>query len=230
VNFSANFPIAPVIVVLFVGMFIAAAIYGSILARKRREGLFELAQRLGLDFDAGQDQTIPSRFDFLKDLDKGDNRYATNVISGTYQQNDVLAFDYHYETTTHDKNGSHTQHHWFSFFILTMPAVFPDLTIRREGFFTRVAEVFGYQDIKFESAEFSKTFCVRSDDKKFAYDVCHAKMMEYLLANRDLSIEIENEVIALAFENQISVAEVELNLHRLLEIRSLLPEYLFANS
>jgi hypothetical protein len=111
-----------------------------------------------------------------------------------------------------------------------MPAVFPDLTIRREGFFTRVAEVFGYQDIKFESAEFSKTFCVRSDDKKFAYDVCHAKMMEYLLANRDLSIEIENEVIALAFENQISVAEVELNLHRLLEIRSLLPEYLFANS
>ena len=41
--------------------------------------------------------------------------------------------------------------------------------------------MFGYQDIKFESAEFSKTFCVRSPDKKFAYDVCNAKMMEYLL-------------------------------------------------
>jgi hypothetical protein len=52
-------------------------------------------------------------------------------------------------------------------------------------------------------------------------------MMEYLLANRDLSIEIENEVIALAFENQISVAQVELNLQRLIEIRSRLPEYLF---
>jgi len=201
-----------------------------IAARKRREGLFELAQRLGLDFNAGNDYGIPGRFGFLKQLDKGDNRYATNVLSGVYQQNNVLAFDYHYETQTQDKNGTHKQHHWFSFFIVTMPVVFPDLTIRRENFLIRVAETFGYQDIKFESAEFSKTFCVRSPDKKFAYDVCHAKMMEYLLANRDLSIEIENEVIALAFENQISVAQVELNLQRLIEIRSLLPEYLFAQN
>jgi len=30
---------------------------------------------------------------------------------------------------------------------------------------------------------------VRSRDKKFAYDVCHPRMMEYLLARRDLAIE-----------------------------------------
>ena len=221
---------APVIAVLVVGVLVIGAIYSMIAARKRREGLFELAQRLGLNFDEAHDEGIPGRFDFLKQLDKGDNRYATNVISGVFQQYEVLAFDYHYETTTHDKNGSHRQDHWFSFFILTLPAVFPDLTIRREGFFTRVAEVFGYQDIKFESAEFSKTFCVRSPDKKFAYDVCNAKMMEYLLANRDVSIEIENEVIALGFDRRISVAEVELNLQRLIEIRSRLPEYLFAQN
>jgi hypothetical protein len=41
--------------------------------------------------------------------------------------------------------------------------------------------VFGYGDIKFESAEFSKTFCLRTPDKKFAYDACNAKMIEYLL-------------------------------------------------
>ena len=108
--------------------------------------------------------------------------------------------------------------------------VFPDLTIRRENFFTKVAEVFGYQDIKFESAEFSKTFCVRSPDKKFAYDVCNTQMMEYLLANRDLSIEIENEVIALAFNTRLSVEQIESNLQRLVEIRSRLPEYLFTKT
>jgi hypothetical protein len=90
--------------------------------------------------------------------------------------------------------------------------------------------VFGYQDIKFESAEFSKTFCVRSPDKKFAYDVCHAQMMEYLLANRDLSIEIENEVLALAFDRCLATEQIEFNLQRLVEIRSRLPEYLFANA
>ena len=163
----------------------------------------------------------------MKQLDQGSNRYATNVLSGTYQQYEVLAFDYHYETQTHDKNGTHTEHHWFSFFILTLPAFFSDLTIRRENFFTKVAEVFGYQDIKFESAEFSKTFCVRSPDKKFAYDVCNAKMIEYLLTNRDFSIEIESNVLALAFTTRLSPEQIETNLQRLVEIRARLPEYLF---
>ena len=141
-----------------------------------------------------------------------------------------MAFDYHYETHSTDSKGNrHTQHHWFSFFILTLPAVFPELTIRREGFFTKIAEVFGYQDIEFESAEFSKTFNVRSPDKKFAYDVCNAQMMEYLLANRDLSLEIENSALAMAFDSRLSPEQIEFNLQRLVEIRSRLPAYLFTN-
>jgi len=206
------------------------AIYGVIRARKRLEGLFALAQRLGLNFSAAEDYGLADRYGFLKQLAQGENRYARNVLSGTYQQNQVLAFDFHYETYTQGKSGRQTHHHWFSFFILTLPAVFPDLTIRRENFFTKVAEVFGNQDIKFESAEFSRAFCVRSPDKKFAYDVCNAEMMEYLLANRDLSVEIENQVLALAFNTCLSVEKIESNLQRLVEIRSRLPEYLFTNT
>jgi hypothetical protein len=221
----------PFIFMVVVVVIIIGAIFNSIAQRKRREGLLELAQRLNLDFDGGENVEIEPRFGFLKQLAQGDNRYATNVLSGNYQQNEILAFDYHYETHSTDSKGhQQTQTHWFSFFILTLPAVFPDLTIRRENFFLKVAEVFGYQDIKFESAEFSKAFCVRSPDKKFAYDVCNAKMMEYLLANRDLSIEIENEVIALAFSTRLSVEQFEMNLQRLVEIRSRLPEYLFTQN
>ena len=220
----------PFVFVAVVVLVIIGAIFNAIAQRKRREGLFELAQRLNLDFRGGQDFGIPGRFGFLKQLAQGDDRYAVNVLSGNYRQNEILAFDYHYATYHTDKNGTHKDDHWFSFFILTMPAVFPDLTIRRENFLTRVAEAFGYQDIKFESAEFSRAFCVRSPDKKFAYDVCNAKMMEYLLANRDLSVEIENEVIALAFNTRLSVEQIEFNLQRLVEIRSRLPEYLFTQN
>jgi hypothetical protein len=217
--------ILPLIVILIFG-----AIYSSIQAQKRQEGLIELARRLNLSFDAGQHYSLPDAYSFLKELDKGDNRYATNILSGTYRQNQVVAFDYHYETQSTDGKGhTQTHDHWFSFLILTLPAVFPDLTIRREGFFTKIAEVFGYEAIKFESAEFSKTFCVRSPDKKFAYDVCNANMIEYLLANRDLSVEIENQVIALAFNTRISVEDIENDLQRLVEIRARLPEYLFAS-
>jgi hypothetical protein len=221
-------PFVIVAVLVVIGI---SAIYGLIQARKRLEGLFELAQRLGLNFSAAEDYALADRFNFLKQLARGENRYARNVLSGTYQQNQVLAFDYHYETHSTDSKGNRTtEHHWFSFFILTLPALFPDLTIRRENFLTKVAEVFGYQDIQFESAEFSKTFCVRSPDKKFAYDVCNAKMMEYLLANRNLSIEIENQVLALAFNTCLSVEQVEANLQRLIEIRSRLPDYLFSQN
>jgi hypothetical protein len=215
------------IVAVFVITAISSFVYNSIWTQKRQEGLIDLSRRLNLDFSAVENYGIADRFDFLKQLAQGDNRYATNVFSGTFQQYQVLAFDYHYETRTHDKNGTHTEHHWFSFFILTLPAFFPDLTIRHENFFIKVAEVFGYSDIKFESAEFSKTFCVRSPDKRFAYDVCNAKMIEYLLANRDLSIEIENNVLALAFTTRLSPEQIETNLQRLAEIRARLPEYLF---
>ena len=221
----------PVFFFAIVVVAIIAWIYGSIAARKRREGLFALAQRLNLNFDGGENCEIAARYAFLKQLAQGDNRYATNVLSGTYQQNDILAFDYHYETHSVDSKGNRqTHHHWFSFLILTFPAAFPGLTIRRENFFIKVAEVFGYQDIKFESAEFSKTFCVRSPDKKFAYDVCNGQMMEYLLANRDLNIEIENNALALAFDSRLSVEQIESDLQRLTEIRSRLPEYLFTQN
>jgi hypothetical protein len=215
--------VKPIVIVGVLVVFAIGAIYSLIQARKRREGLFELAQRLGLNFSATKNYALADQYGFLKQLAQGENRYANNVLAGNDQQNEILAFDYHYTTGS----GKSREEHNLSFFILTLPAVLPDLTIRRENFFTKVAEAFGYQDIKFESAEFSKAFCVRSPDKKFAYDVCNAKMMEYLLANRDLSVEIENQVLALAFNTCLSVEQVESNLQRLVEIRSRLPEYLF---
>jgi hypothetical protein len=216
------------IFILFVVLIIVGAIYSAIAARKRREELFELAARLGLEFRAGEDYELAERFNFLDKLAQGSNRYAFNVLSGSYRQNQVLAFDYHYETHSTDSKGNRqTHHHYFSFFILLLPVSFPELKITREGVFSKIAQALGYEDIDFESAEFSRTFCVRSKDRKFAYDVCNAQMMEYLLANHDLSLEIEGSALALAFDSRLSTAEIEANLQRLLEIRLRLPDYLF---
>jgi hypothetical protein len=216
------------IFILFAILVIGAGIYGIMAARKRREDLAALAARLGLGFNPDNNDGLADRFSFLNQLAQGDHRYAFNVISGTYQQNQILAFDYHYETHSTDSKGNRTtQDHYFSFFILLLPVRLPELRITREGLLSKIAQAFGYADIDFESAEFSRTFCVRSKDKKFAYDVCNAQMMEYLLANRDLSLEIENEALALAFNSRLSPEQIEANLQRLIEIRSRLPEYLF---
>src|ERR1017187_1977963 len=78
------------IFVLFVVVVIAAAIYGALAARKRREALSALAARLGLNFNPEEDSGLAERYGFLNQLAQGENRYARNVLSGTYQQNQVL--------------------------------------------------------------------------------------------------------------------------------------------
>lgn len=214
--------------ILFIGIAIAAAIISNILNQKRRRELEAVAQRLGLSFSPEKDYSMATRFEFLQHLDRGSNRYAYNVISGTFQGHEVIAFEYHYETKSHSsKGGTKTQHHHVSACLLILPGAFPELTIAKEGFFSKIAQAFGYDDIDFESAEFSRAFCVRSPDKRFAYDVCNPAMMEYLLANRELVIEIDRNVLSLSFETTLRPEAVESNLVRLVELRQLMPDYLF---
>jgi hypothetical protein len=221
-----------IVIAVLIGIAAAVStIWSTMRTRKRQQELLELAARLGLDFNPGINPVLPIEFGFIDQLNRGDNRTAFNVFSGTLDGRNVVAFDYHYETHSTDGKGNrHTTHHYFSVAVMRLDAEFPKLTIAHEGILLKIAEVFGYQDIKFESAEFSRAFCVRSPDKKFAYDVCNAQMIEYLLANRDVHLAIEVHALALLSDAQLPAAQIELNLQRLLEIRSRLPEYLFANA
>ncbi len=209
---------------IFIPIIIAAVVFGIISARKRREAMFALAVKLGLQFDQSKNRSLARRYKFLDKLRRGSHRYAYNTLSGNYQGHDILAFDYHYQTGS----GKDTHHHHFSFFILHLTAAFPELVIGPEGIFSKIAQAVGYDDIDFESHEFSSKFCVRSANKKFAYDVCNARMIEYLLSNRDFGMEIEGNVLAIAFSRKLAPDAIEPNLNRLVTIRSLMPDYLFS--
>lgn len=219
----------PLIIVGFVALVVVLGVLGYIGARKRREAMTALAAKLDLRFDPEKNWDLAQHYRFLDKLRSGSNRYAFNILSGSYQDHDVTAFDYHYETYSTDSKGRRqTHHHYFSFFILHLPASFPELVIGPEGFFSKIAQAFGYDDIDFESHEFSRKFCVRSGDKKFAYDVCNARMIEYLLSNTDLTIEIEGGTLAISFSRRLAPEHIEPNLNRLITVRSLMPDYLFS--
>jgi hypothetical protein len=214
----------PLIIIGFAALFIIIAVFGYISSMKRRQAMMALATRLGLKFYPNKDRDMARRYRFLDKLRAGRDRYAFNILSGGYQDHDVTAFDYHYKTGS----GKDTHHHYLSFFLLKLPASFPELIIVREGFFSKIGQALGFDDIDFESHEFSRKFCVRSKDKKFAYDVCNARMIEYLLSNDDLSIEIEDNILAISFNRRLSPEHIEPNLNRLIAVRSLLPDYLFS--
>ncbi len=216
----------PVIVIGFIAIVIVVAIFGHLAAQKRRQAMMALAARLGLHFDPDKRRDVARRYEFIDKMRAGRDRYAFNILSGEYQGYDVLIFDYHYRTGS----GKDTHDHYLSFFILHLPIVVPELTIGPEGFFSKIAQAVGYDDIDFESHEFSRKFCVRSKKKKFAYDVCNAQMIEYLLANPDLTIEMELNSLAISFNRRLDLELIEPNLRRLIQIRSLMPDYLFSRS
>lgn len=218
----------PFLLLLVAGLAIGWWIWAWVRERKRREGLAALASRLGLRYRADRDRDLASRYRFLDALRQGENRYAANILEGTFEGHPVRVFDYHYETHSTDAKGNRTvHHHRFSFFVLEQERSFPELRIHHEGFLSKLAQLVGFDDIDFESVEFSKAFTVRSKDRKFAYDICHPRMMEYLLAHQDLSIEIEGPCVALAFPSRLAVEEIPGRLSQLVAIRRLFPEYLY---
>ncbi|MHC4327196.1 MAG: hypothetical protein ACYSWW_03615 [Planctomycetota bacterium] len=217
---------------IIISIIVVIGVFIYIISTRQRPGaMASVAARLGLTFDPAKNRQIARRYSFLEKLRKGSvynimsNGYAYNIISGSFRGYDVTVFDYHYET---GKDKDHLHLDDFSLFILHLPAVFPELVIGPEGVFSKMAQVVGYDDIDFESREFSRKFCVRSADKKFAYDVCNARMIEYLLANRDFSMEIEDAVLAIWFNRRLAPELIEPNLNRIITVRSLMPDYLFS--
>ncbi len=205
---------------------IAIFAFGLIASGQRRRAMEEAAARLGLRFSPGRDRELARRFKFLDQLRRGTNRYAFNTLSGDWKGHRVVAGDFHYQAYSTGRR--RTRHYYFSFFILHLPLRFPELIIGRENFLSRSVRSFWGRDINFESHEFSRKFRVRSREKKFAYDVCHPRMIEYLLANDDLAIEIENQALALTFDRRLAPDRIGPTLDRLVEVRELLPGYLFS--
>jgi hypothetical protein len=193
---------------------------------ERRKKLAALAKKLQLEFNSNTDFKLAEKFSLLTWLQRGDVRYAYDVFRGYSSGYPVTIFDYHFSTP----GGKRDLDYYWSAYVLEMKTHFPDMLINHESFESHIGELIGGPHISFESAEFSRHFRVRSGDKKFAFDVCNPRMMEYLLANKDLTIQINGTGLAVFFEDWLRPEKVEHNLSRLIEIRKLLPDYLFEKS
>jgi hypothetical protein len=219
---------APLIVVSVVVMVMAVSYARFVRAQKRRRARTALAETLGLRFDPDRDYALADRYRFLDKLrTAGGYRFAFNRFWGNYRGCQVTVFDYNYEMR--DRSSS-KGYDYYSCFVLRLPKLVPRLTIVREGLSSKIAQALGYEDIDFESHQFSRKFCVRSSDKRFAYDFCNTRMVEYLLGNDDLNIEVDEDALAIIFNHRLDLAQIEPNLKRLVTLRSLMPEYLFSRS
>jgi hypothetical protein len=208
---------------LFAALAIVGGYYSYLAQQKRITELSQLAATKGWRFDVAKDYSHDERYGHFSSFSSGDNGYAYNTITGAMHVGEglwpVQLGDFHYETTSTSSDGkgnttTKTDHHYLSYLIIETPHLgTPGLFIRREGFFDKIAGFLGFDDIDFESAEFSDRFIVKSSDKRFAYDVIHPRMMEYLLDVEPPTIDLQRGQCCLSLgEKCWSPAEFEATL------------------
>ena len=218
------------IIALFLAV-IGVIMYFSYLAEKqRRQALTILAMRLGFRYEPDRDNTrLEGRYDRIDLLGKGSNRYTKNHLIGQIDGRPVVACDFHYETYSTDSKGHRqTHHHLYGVIFVVLPLRMNQVCIRSENLFDKLAGVLGFEDIDFESAEFSRRFNVTADNRKFAYDLIHARAMEYLLAHDDYCWEFDGPVIALYQSGTFKPEQIKPAIDTVIGFIPLIPEYVWA--
>lgn len=186
------------IVIAVAALAVVAGYYANKAEKARRASLAALAAELGLSFDTSRRE--PTRdYKRFGVFNQGHSRCVFNTMSGEVTLIDlpfpVAMGDYEYKITSSNGKTTTTTTYRFSYVLLRIPMDVPDLLIRPEGFLDRIAGAIGFDDIDFESDEFSRAYHVKSPDKRFAYDVIDPRMMEYLLTGPRRVITIEGGVM-----------------------------------
>jgi hypothetical protein len=156
--------------------------------RQRKAALAHWASISGFSYSDGDPWNLDARYNGVGEIGRGHDRYAFETLI-RLEPVPATIFQYHYKTwetrTVRDSNGNtrtetYEQDHWKRYLVVELGGSFPTFAIRMEGLFDRLAGFIGFDDIDFESEEFSKRFHVKSEDKQFAYALIHPQMMEWL--------------------------------------------------
>lgn len=219
----------PVLIVGFIVLVVITIVVSMINAQKRRQEFLAWCAARKFMVDESKDYGMESRFPELKCLQQGDSgsQYAFDRFNGDWKGRSVLGFNYHYEThSTDSKGNTTTNHHYFSVVTVQSSVPLKPLLVRPENLFDKFCTVFGAEDINFESAEFSRAFYVKAPDRKWAYDVIHARMMEYFLQAPRFYIEMQRDNIFAYRNSRFKLQDFDDAMYFLDGILDRLPDYL----
>lgn len=191
-----------VLIGLVIAGVIAIALYLDYL---RKEFWRKVAARYGLTYSPGDPLDVAGRYPFSL-LQQGHSRRTSNTVHGEYGGRPVVLFDYTYKTGS----GKNQSTHSLSALIVEMPLLGCALSVRPENFLDRFASFLGFDDINFELEQFNRAFRVNCESKKFAYDVFHTGMMEFMLTHPRACFEWQGHAMLITYgQCQFDEAKVD---------------------
>jgi hypothetical protein len=213
---------------LFIGLFIliavTLAIFGHQAAKRRRAELFQLAISLGFQFQP-QPGDVHDRYLGFAPFGVGSSKRSACLLHGTEGEFEWELFDYRYTTGS----GKNRQTHHYGIIAASIPLNFPKMQIRPEGFFDKIASFAGFDDINFESGEFSRRYHVTCADRTLAYDLIHPQMIEFLLSGPLRTWQTGGRRILLIRGGKFPAAEIPAAMDAINNFVKLLPNYFRAD-
>lgn len=153
----------------------------------------------GFGFFGRPDWVLVDRDDSLIDTygltTAGFGHYTENVVRGANDGLPLDAFVHHWKTsrtvTSTDSKGNSTtrtvtDRHEENVMGVWLPCALPALSVNGG---------WGGKKVRFELEEFNDRFTVRTDSPKFASDVIHPRMMEYLLNHGAPDFQLEGQLL-----------------------------------
>lgn len=224
-------------ILLLFGLGVALVIFFGWLSwkqeKERTAALAALANRFGWAFSGeAKDHDFNERYAQFACFQRGHSRYAHNQMRGVVElwglEAEAQAGDFHYKITRNNGKTTSTTTYRISYLLVKLPfgARLPSLALRPEGFMDKLAGAIGFDDIDFESAEFSRRYHVGSSDRKFAYDVLHPRMIDWMLNINPPAFEISRGVLLLVAGQRWSPSDFGGAKHWAEEFLKKWPDYL----
>lgn len=177
----------------FIGIAVCVMLIGYIYEKKRTEALMAVAKKLNFSFsNSGRDITEHKHRSFQL-FSKGRRRKVKNELWGNLNGNSVSVFGYQY-TVGHGKESSTYKQTVVSLDCNKLN--FPLFELKPEHTFHKIGQIFGYQDIDFDSfPNFSKAYLLRGQDERKIRQLFTAKVINFFESNKNLCVEAENNTL-----------------------------------
>jgi len=209
----------------FLAVAVLAVVFSYLAAKKRREELATYAASRGWRYEVEQPLLV-DRFTGPP-FGLGFGRRAYNALYGSHDGRDLVSFDYEYKTQTSDGKHTTTHVHVFSVLGLSMGVLMPPLSVDPENFLDRFVGRLVGNDIDLESEDFNRAFTVSCTDRKFASDVLHPQMMEYLLQHRDFGWRFEQDSMLVIAQGKRTPAQIDATIEVMDGITDRIPEFVW---
>ncbi|WP_166355100.1 DUF3137 domain-containing protein [Phytoactinopolyspora limicola] len=162
---------------------------------KRREALQNAANAHGWQW-TDRDDSYASRWDGPPFRGHKRRARARNVLTGTHDGRDFVAFEYSYTTTTSTGQTTSTTTHYYSTWVIYLPASVPSISLGAEGILGgRVAKAFGFNRLDIGDPDFDGRFKVTCDVPEFGRRILNPALVDLMMRGEVWAWRFDGDVM-----------------------------------